>query len=117
MVVEGKKVDNAYVIAVKGRMDTVTAPEFETACAQWIEQGERRLVVDCSELEYISSAGLRVLLTVARKLKPLEGSICFCAIPPMVEKVFTISGFNSLFAMHETVESALHTMQNIPTRA
>lgn len=107
MEVQGKKVDNAYVVAVKGRMDTVTAPEFETVCAQWIEQGERVLVVDFSGLEYISSAGLRALLTVARKLKTVEGSICFCAIPPMVEKVFTISGFNSMFTMYDSVEGAL----------
>lgn len=107
MQIQGKKAGNAYIIEVKGRMDTVSAPEFETACAQWMEQGERALVVDFSGLEYISSAGLRVLLTVARRLKSLAGTICFCAIPPMVEKVFTISGFNSMFAMHDSVESAL----------
>ncbi len=56
MEVTGEKIDNILVVRVKGRMDAVTAPEFERECGQWIDQGEGSLIVDLNQLDYISSA-------------------------------------------------------------
>lgn len=101
-----KKGDH-WVIQVKGRMDAVTAPDFESQCGQAIESGERSLVVDLGGLEYISSAGLRSILATAKKLKANDGKIAFANLTGMVEEVFSISGFMAMFSVHPTVEEAL----------
>lgn len=107
MQIEGSKQNGKCIIKVAGRMDAVSAPEFESACAQWVEQGESSFVVDLEGLEYISSAGLRSLLIVAKKLKSVGGAISFCALSPMVMKVFSISGFASMFTIHDSLEKAM----------
>jgi len=107
MEVIAEKLDKALKLKVKGRMDAITAPDFEKECAAWIEGGENDFIVDLGELEYISSAGLRSVLITAKKLKTNNGRICFCNTTGMVQKVFSISGFQSMFPMYDTLEEAL----------
>lgn len=95
------------VLAVAGRMDTLTAPEFEARCAACLEAGSKRLVVDLSGLEYISSAGLRSILSAAKKLKAAGGDMAFCALSGIVAEVFAVSGFNKLLPVLPTREQAL----------
>jgi anti-sigma B factor antagonist len=98
---------NATVIKIKGRMDALTAPEFEKESAKWIDQGDINLIVDLGELEYISSAGLRSILVTAKKLKSNKGRISFCCPSGMVMKVFSMSGFSSMFSMYDSLDEAL----------
>ncbi|RJQ59743.1 MAG: anti-sigma factor antagonist [Desulfobacteraceae bacterium] len=101
------KQDKAFVVKIKGSMDAVSAPDFEKACGGWIDGGENTLVIDLAELEYISSAGLRSILVTAKKLKAIKGQIAFCNPSKMVERVFSISGFSSLFPMCSSLEEAI----------
>jgi len=101
------KQGKALIAKIGGRLDTVTAPDFEQESRKWIEQGETFIVLDFSALEYISSAGLRCILTLAKALKPVRGTVHFCALQEMVREVFTISGFSSMFTLHESLEEAL----------
>jgi anti-anti-sigma factor len=102
-----EKVGRMVTIRVTGRMDAVTAPGFEQECSRWIDQGENDLAVDLSELEYISSAGLRAILGTGKKLKSRGGSLAFGGMSPMVREVFEISGFSAIFAVYDTLETAL----------
>ncbi len=102
-----RKQGNCTVIKVKGRMDAVTAPEFESECGKRMEAGEKVFVVDMSGLEYISSAGLRSILSTAKKLKALHGEIRFCALQGMVQEVFSISGFATMFPISDTLDAAI----------
>jgi len=95
------------LVMVKGRMDTLTAPEFETECVKWLEAGEVRLVADLSGLDYISSAGLRSILSTAKKCKAKGGDIAFCNLSGIVAEVFSVSGFSTLLPVLETREQAL----------
>ena len=95
------------ILKVSGRMDATTSSEFEEKCEELIKNGAMHIVVDLSGLEYISSAGLRSILAVGKKLKSDGGSVAFCNLTGMVKEVFDISGFGSHFAVHETLESAL----------
>ncbi|HNR88640.1 MAG TPA: STAS domain-containing protein [Spirochaetota bacterium] len=95
------------ILRVAGRMDATTAPQFERECAALIESGERHLVAELSGLEYISSAGLRIFLATAKKLKPLEGEIRICGMSGLVREVFSLSGFISLFAIYPSLDEAL----------
>lgn len=101
------KKDQVVTIKATGRMDAVTAPEFEQECMRWVEQGDTNLIVDFTGLEYISSAGLRVILGVGKKLKSQGGSLAFGGMSTMVKEVFDISGFASIFPVHESMEAAL----------
>jgi anti-anti-sigma factor len=107
MEIEGYKQERFCVIRVKGRMDVVSAPEFEAMCARHIDEGESALLVDFGGLEYISSAGLRALLVIAKKLKSKNGSISFFSLTPVVERVFSISGFGSMFTLYDSLQSAI----------
>lgn len=110
MEITGARQDKAYVVTVKGRLDTLTAPEFEKQVTEWMSLGEAAFIVDLGGLEYISSAGLRSILLVGKKLKARKGTMAFCALTPMVAKVFSISNFASLFPIHDTLERALQAM-------
>lgn len=95
------------VLAVSGRMDAVTAPEFEASSLEFLASGEKRLVVDLSGVEYISSAGLRSILAVAKKLKASGGDLAFCALSGFVSEVFAVSGFAKLLPVFVTRQEAL----------
>ena len=108
MEFESTKKDQALIIKIKGRMDAVTSPELEQECNKWIEAGEKLLVIDLSELEYISSAGLRSILSAAKALKSMEGEMRFCNLTGMVQEVFSISGFSSMFPIFDSLDAALN---------
>ncbi|MCU0633072.1 MAG: STAS domain-containing protein [Methanolinea sp.] len=95
------------VLSLKGRMDATTSPDAEVQLTRLIEGGDRHIVVDLSELEYISSAGLRVLLAGLKRLKQCGGAMKLAALRPEIQKVFDIAGFNRLFAIYPTLEEAL----------
>ncbi|WP_045222783.1 STAS domain-containing protein [Desulfonatronum thioautotrophicum] len=101
------KVQQGVTIKATGRMDTITAPSFEEECLRWMEQGDVTLIIDFSGLEYISSAGLRVILGIGKKLKNQGGLLVFGGMSSMVREVFDISGFTSIFPVHDSMEAAL----------
>lgn len=107
MQIETEKEKNAIVISVKGKVDAVTAPEFEKALANLIAQGENTLLLNLTGLEYISSAGLRSILATAKQLKTKNGKILFSGLKGPVKDVFNISGFGTIFKIFETKEDAL----------
>lgn len=102
-----EKKGDFFVVTVQGRMDAVTAPEFEKNCGEAIDAGAKSLVVDLGGLEYISSAGLRGILATAKKLKGQQGSIAFANLSGMVQEVFAISGFTAMFSVYKTVDEAI----------
>lgn len=99
--------ENAVIVSVKGKIDAVTAPEFEESLAGMIAAGEIVFLMDFSGLEYISSAGLRSILSTAKQLKHKNGTIAFCGLKGPVKDVFKISGFGTIFKISETREEAL----------
>ena len=100
----------AVVVSVKGRMDAVTSPGFQQDLEDLVNQGQRRVIVDCAELEYISSAGLRSLLILSKALREAEGRLVLFGLNDMVKEVFDISGFSSVIPIHETLDQALLQM-------
>jgi anti-anti-sigma factor len=107
MDITKRKEKNIMVISLKGRMDAVTAPEFEKDIIDLISKGENNFIINCSKLEYISSAGLRSILAAAKQLKEKNGKILFAELQGSVQEVFKISGFYSIFQAYDTEESAI----------
>ncbi|MDD2736858.1 MAG: STAS domain-containing protein [Desulfuromonadaceae bacterium] len=98
---------HATVVTITGRLDAVTAPEYEKRLNDLIAGEETGFVVDFEGLDYISSAGLRVLLATAKKLKVKGGQVRFANVRGTVKEVFDISGFGSIFQMDDSVAAAL----------
>jgi anti-anti-sigma factor len=98
---------HAIVVAIKGRLDSATAPQFETEVLDLIAKGHRRIIVDLAELGYISSAGLRVLIVAAKRLKPQGGRLLLAGPGGMVSQVLGISGFAELLETCASTEEAL----------
>lgn len=92
------------VIRVEGRLDTLTAPEFDAASDRWIGGG--RQVLDLSGLVYISSAGLRSLLFAQRRQSQHGGTLALAGPVGLVQEVLTVAGFDTLFGIYESVEEA-----------
>lgn len=108
MDLESGKRGETVVLQITGRLDTLTAPNFEQECAKWLDGGEKSFLVDLGKLEYISSAGLRSFLTIAKRLKAVQGQISFCNLAGMVQEVFTIAGFDTMFPVYSSVAAALN---------
>ncbi len=102
-----EKSPEIIVIAMEGRMDAGNAGEFDAAFGPVLEQGPKELIIDLDKLEYISSAGLRSVLTLIKGAKASGGRLKFCGMRPMVADVFKISGFNTMLSIYDSLEAAL----------
>lgn len=71
-----------------------------------IDAGGRRLLIDFNGLDYISSAGLRAALAVAKRMNAAGGRLALCSLSPQVAEVFEISGVNAIIDIHASAESA-----------
>lgn len=90
------------LIIYKGRVDGITAPEMEKSLQSLFQDGNRQLLVDLSEIKYISSLGLRVLLKMQKEIKKAEGEIFIESMSEQVKTVFDMSGFDKLFRKYNT---------------
>ena len=89
--------NNVTTLRISGRVDTTTAPEFEATIDECTE-GLQELVLDCKEMEYISSAGLRVILK-AQKLMNTQGSMKLINVNETIMEVFDITGFADILTI------------------
>jgi len=108
-LVESKHRD-VSIVGVCGRVDASTAPAFEQKLLALIDAGTQRLVIDCTDLDYISSAGLRVLLVAAKRLKSVHGHLALAAVQDPIKEVLDIAGFTSLFPIYTTRMGAAHAL-------
>ena len=95
------------VIQLHGKLDANTTMIVEQTLLSEIASGQKHLVLDCANMDFISSAGLRSLLLAVKKMKAAGGMIGLAALQPNVKEVFDISGFSALFTIHSTTAEAL----------
>ena len=105
-IIEEKENDTT-VFKLNGRLDSNTAPEFDDKISTSIDNGVRFIVVDCQALDYITSAGLRILNKTAKKLKPVNGKVVLCAMEDYVREVFEISGFDTFLPIFPDMQTAM----------
>ena len=101
---------DTIVIAPTGRLDQSNADAFKTELAPHLEQcakDQDRVVLDLSGLDYISSAGLRVLMLAAKQTKAQGGTLMLSGLQPLVKEIFEISRFTLLFEIAPSVREAL----------
>ena len=112
MEIKEEKRGEVKIIGLRGRLDAETSPSVEKRLMNLMDQGERRLVFDFSELTYISSAGLRVLIAVARNLQKTNGKVALAALSDYVHEIIKIAGFTSIFPIYPTCDEAVAHSQS-----
>ena len=111
MEINTRKETNVRVVGLTGRMDAVTAPEFDRQFNSWLSEGENAFIINFSALEYISSAGLRSILSASKQLKANGGRSLFTGLTGPVKEVFELSGFYAIFDMCDSEEAAITRMK------
>jgi anti-sigma B factor antagonist len=107
MRVSERNSDGVLVLELEGRIDSNTAQDFEDNVFAAIGRGEHALVLNFEQLEYISSAGLRVLLKTARDLKTRDGHLVLCCIRDYIQEVLDLAGFTTILAVAPDEPGAL----------
>ena len=95
------------IITIKGRLDGATSPKADEFIKKKLQGNTNRLLFDFEGLAYLSSAGLRAILSAAKEIKSREGKVLLAGLNQYVYEIFEISGFTSLIPIKETVEEAL----------
>lgn len=99
------------ILSVKGRLDSVTAPILDGSLSGMLAAPGRRLLVDLSQLEYISSAGFRILLLAAKRADENGGQIALCGVSGKVRQLFDLGGFLDLFRICNTRDEGLAALR------
>src|ERR1700753_743046 len=94
---ETPRQDAVCICALSGQLDSRAASAFERQLTTELGQGPDRLLIDCTELEFITSAGLRVLLMLGKRLDAEGGCLALCTLNAATRQVFDIAGFSTIF--------------------
>jgi len=106
MEITEQKRGTVVLLTLTGRLDASTSGRLEEKLVGLIEGGERSFVLDFLNLDYISSAGLRVLLMAAKKLKGMNGRIVLSSLKDHIREVFDIAGFSAIFPIYDQQDAA-----------
>jgi len=107
MEIKETRKDAIAIMEVSGRLDAGTSPVLEQKFLSVLDRGDKDIVIDFSDLQYISSAGLRILLMAAKRTSANGGRLALCAMKDNIRNVFEISGFTAIFQIHVTQEEAI----------
>lgn len=98
---------NVTLISLPSKLDSLTATQIESDILKVVSDGSKKILCDFSRTEYISSIGLRALLSVAKKVQRTGGQLVLSSIQPFVYEVFKITAFDKIFKIYKTKEHAL----------
>ncbi len=98
------------ILQPRGRLDGATAAAFERDVLASLEAEPACLLIDFADLEYIASAGLRVVLLATKRLRGSSSRLVLCGLRPQVAEVFAISGLNTILSIYPDRTSAMAAM-------
>ena len=94
-------------LTVGGRIDGLNAHEFQDSATGAIQDSDENVILDFEGVSYISSAGLRAVLLIAKTVRERQAQFAVCSLTKLVDEVFRISGFDNIVPIHETREAAV----------
>lgn len=109
MEIVARQEESVTVLAIEGMVDAMTADDLTTSFSKQVENGNRRLVADFTQVSYTSSAGLRALLATAKHARELGGDLRLAGVQPHVHRVLQLSGFTSILKLFPDVEQAIRS--------
>jgi anti-sigma B factor antagonist len=104
------------VLALDGFLDAYTAPQFEKSIQSEMDAGRVQLIIDCTGLSYISSAGLGVFMGFIEEIREKGGDIKICGLGPKVRQVFELLGFPALYDIHANVGESVERYATAPVK-
>jgi anti-anti-sigma factor len=107
MEIRQKEENGIVFLSFVGRLDGTSAPEAEQTVKKILDAENTRLLFDLEHLEYLSSAGLRVVLGAAKEMKRRDGKFVLCSLNAYVKEVFEVSGFGTIIPIAESVEAGI----------
>lgn len=111
MTLSKEKVDGVIVLGIGGKINTETSEDLLGKMTELIDHGARQLMLDLSGVDYINSSGLRVLLTVAKRMTELRGKIVLADATELIYQVLQVSGCTSHIEVYPTREEALKSLK------
>ncbi len=99
--------DDVCIIEILGRMDSISSKEIEAKLNHVIDHNKNRIIIDLAAVDYISSVGLRVLLSALKRQKERGGSIKLTSLQPFVRDIFKMTGFDRIFSISSDQEEAI----------
>jgi anti-sigma B factor antagonist len=107
MEISTEEVNSVAVLSVSGRVDSATAPDLENGLKKFVEADKTQIVLDLKNVEYMSSAGLRAMVSTLKAVKRVNGDLRLASPSPRVEEVLRLAGLTSIFSIHATREEAV----------
>ncbi len=92
-----EEIDGKYVATLEGEMDTAAATEAEKVLKPLYQSNGKDVIIDCTNLEYIASSGLRILLTILKGAKANGSKVTLCGVNDDIKNVFELTGFINIF--------------------
>jgi len=99
--------DDVGIVVLRGEVDIYSAPQFKEALVHGIEEGARRIVVDLSDVTFIDSTALGVLVSGAKRVRPRNGNLDIVCKDENIIRIFEITGLNRIFGIYPDRAAAL----------
>jgi anti-anti-sigma factor len=100
MEIQEEQIGDTHVVTMKGRLDGIASPAFADRIGALINHPNPRLLVDLAAVDLVTSAGLRVVLLILKRVKAGGGAFALCNVQPSVREVLDISGFTAMLSIH-----------------
>ena len=102
--------DDILILGVKGNLDEITSEIFQKKLVEFIENGENKIIIDCNELEYVSSGGIRVFYLASNLLEEKNGKIVFTSLNKNIKKLFDIVEMEDDFDIFPDLDLAIEKL-------
>jgi len=107
MNIDTEERNGIQIVRLEGRIDAHTTTQVEEKLFGLVDGGASRMVINFEKLDFISSAGLRTLLSTAKRVREAKGDLKVCNLNPNVQEVFDITGFSTLFNVAGSEDEAV----------
>jgi anti-sigma B factor antagonist len=112
MTIGENEYEDVTVLSLEGRLDIMSSDGLQKKFDEVIDEKQRKqIVVDCRQLSFISSAGLRLFMIALKKLNKMNGKISFCSFNLNNRKIFEITGYDKFFSIYDTLDEALQAFK------
>ena len=105
-----REANDVLILSPQGNLDFNHATSFQEATTLLVEKGAKKILIDFSDLSFISSAGLRVLIVLTKLLQQKNGALALSSLNEQILEIFSISGFHKLFSIYASEEEALKNL-------
>jgi anti-sigma B factor antagonist len=109
MEISTNEIKRVTVVAVNGRVDSATAPDLENALKQLVDSNKSQIVLDLTDVDYMSSAGLRAMVSTLKSVKRVNGDLRLANPSARVSEVLRLAGLTSIFSIYSSQTDALNS--------